>query len=63
MPKWIDDEYLIFDLMFVLARIKLKPKGPEQDEIYRRLVAQQIVDHLKLANWKSEKGPPLPHHG
>jgi hypothetical protein len=40
MPKWTDGEHLVFDLMFALSKIKLKPKGPEHDETYRRIVAE-----------------------
>lgn len=26
MPNWTDDEYLVFDLMFALSKIKTKPR-------------------------------------
>ena len=46
-----------------LSKIKTKPRGAERDAIYRKMVAEQIVAHLKLSNWKFTKGPPLPPHG
>jgi hypothetical protein len=62
MTDWTDDEHLVFDLMFALSKIKTKPRG-DRDSTYRRMVAEQIVAHLKLSNWKFEKGSPLPPHG
>jgi hypothetical protein len=44
------------------VQIKVAPKR-DRDEIYRRMVAQKIVDHLKLSNWRFTKGPPSPPHG
>jgi hypothetical protein len=47
----LDDERLVFDLMFALSQIKLKPGGLEYDETYRRMVAERIItsraDHAK----------------
>ena len=45
-----------------LSKIKTKPRA-DRDGTYQKMVAEQIVAHLKLSNWKFEKGPPLPHHG
>lgn len=39
-----------------------RPLG-DRDGTYRKIVAEQIVAHLRLANWRFEKGPPLPRHG
>jgi hypothetical protein len=27
------------------------------------MVAERIIAHLKLSNWRFEKGPPAPPHG
>jgi hypothetical protein len=40
-----------------LSKIKTKPGG-DRDATYRRMVAEQIVDRLKLSNWRFEKDPP-----
>ena len=39
------------------------PSCGDHDDVYRRMAAEQIVAHLKLANWQFVKGPPLPPHG
>ena len=39
-----------------------RPLG-DREATYKKMVAEQIVAHLKLSNWRFEKGPPLPHHG
>jgi hypothetical protein len=39
MPRWTDDMCLVFDLMFALSKINLKPRGPQHDQTYRRKVA------------------------
>ena len=62
MPNWTDEEDLRFTIEMALLKIKIAPK-PGRDETYRRIVAQKIVDHLKLSNWKFTKGQPLPPHG
>ena len=62
MPRWTDDEHLIFDIVMALSKIKIGPRGEDRDEIYRRMVAEQILEHLKLSNWKFERGSPSPNH-
>jgi hypothetical protein len=63
MSTWTDEDELRLSIEMALGKIKTKPKGPERDGIYRRMVAQQIVDHLKLSNWRFTKGPPRAPHG
>lgn len=63
MTGWTDEDHLLFDLAFALSKIKTKPRGPERDDIYRKMVAQQIIDHLKLAGWSFARGPSQPSHG
>jgi hypothetical protein len=46
--------------MFALSKFKLKPRGPEHDETYRRMVAERLAAHLKLCGWRFVKGPPSP---
>jgi hypothetical protein len=50
MPRWTYDEHLIFDIVMALSKIKTRPRGEDRDEIYRRMVAEQILEHLKLSN-------------
>ena len=59
---WTDEDELCLSIAMALSKIKTKPRGAERDDIYRRMVAEQIVKHLKLSNWKFEKGPSLPAH-
>jgi hypothetical protein len=63
MSNWTDEDELRLSIAMALSKIKTKPRGAERDDIYRRMVADQIVDHLKLSNWRLIKGPPLPLHG
>ena len=62
MSDWTDDDDLRLSIEVALSKIKTKPRG-DRDDIYRKMVAEQIVAHLKLANWRFVKGPPTPHHG
>ena len=50
-------------IAMALSKIKTKPRGAERDATYRRMVAEQIVKHLKLSNWQFVKGPPLTNLG
>jgi hypothetical protein len=63
MTSWTDEDELCLSIAMALSKIKTKPRGAERDATYRRMVAQQIVKHLKLSNWKFVKGPPLTPHG
>ena len=59
---WTDEDELRLSIEMVLAKIKTKPRA-DRDGTYRRMVAEQIVAHLKLSNWQFIKGPPQPLHG
>ena len=63
MTDWTDEDELRLSIEMALSKIKTKPRGAERDAIYRKMVAEQIVAHLKLGNWRFVKGPPLPPHG
>jgi hypothetical protein len=62
MPNWTDEEDLRFTIEMALLKIKVAAKR-DRDEVYRRMVAQKIVDHLKLSNWRFVKGQPAPPYG
>jgi hypothetical protein len=62
MPKWTDEEDLRFTIEMALLKIKIASKR-DRDETYRRMIAQKIVNYLKLSNWRFVKGPPAPPHG
>jgi hypothetical protein len=62
MTTWTDEDALRLDIAMALSKIKTKPRGDRED-IYRKMVAEQIVAHLKLCNWQFVKGPPQPLHG
>lgn len=51
------DEYLLLDITFALSRspFRIKSQRPEHLEI----VATDILKHLKLANWRFERNPPV----
>ena len=63
MTNWTDEDELCLSIAMALSKIKTKPRGAERDAIYRKMVAEQIVAHVKLSNWKFEKAPPLPPQG
>jgi hypothetical protein len=63
MTDWTDEDELRLSIAMALSKIVTKPRGAERECIYRKMVAEQIVAHLKLANWRFVKGPPLPPHG
>ena len=62
MTDWTDEDALRLDIAMALSKIKTKPRGG-RDEMYRKMVAEQIVKHLKLCNWQFVKVPRLPAHG
>ena len=62
MTTWTDEDALRLDIAMALSKIKTKPRG-DGDGVYRKMVAEQIVAHLKLSNWQFIKGPPQPLHG
>jgi hypothetical protein len=61
MTTWTDEDELRLSIEMALRKIVTKPRA-DREGTYRRMVPQQIVDHLKLSNWRFVKGPPsLPH--
>ena len=54
MTDWTDEDALRLDIAMALAKIKTKPRGDRED-IYRKMVAEQIVKHLKLSTGGSRK--------
>jgi hypothetical protein len=52
-----DDEALAHDLWFALSHI-VGRKLRHLDDLDCRIAAKSIVEYLKLANWKFERGPP-----
>jgi hypothetical protein len=63
LTNWTDDDALRLSIEMALSKIKTKPRGADRDAIYRKMVAEQIVAHLKRSNWRFAQGPPLPPHG
>ena len=61
MTDWTDEDALRLDIAMALSKIKTKPRG-DRDGVYRKMVAEQIVAHLKRSNWRFVKGPPAPPH-
>jgi hypothetical protein len=61
VTDWTDEDELRLWIAMALSKIKTKPRG-DRDDIYRKMVAEQIIAHLKLCNWQFVKGPPLPAH-
>ena len=58
MTDWTNEDALRLDIAMALSKIKTKPRGDRED-IYRKMVAEQIIAQLKLCNWRFVKGPPL----
>jgi hypothetical protein len=55
MTSWTDEDELCLSIAMALSKIKTKPRGPDRDDTYRRMVAEQIVKHLKRSNWICER--------
>ena len=55
MTNWTDEDALRLDIAMALSKIKTKPRG-DRDGIYRKMVAEQIIAHLKLSNWQLHEG-------
>ena len=62
MTTWTDEDELCLSIAMALSKIKTKPRS-DRDGTYRRMVAEQIVAHLKRSNWKFVKGAPAANHG
>jgi hypothetical protein len=56
-----DDEALVHDLPYALS-FKMGRRLQHLDEMERRIVAKSVLEYLKLANWKFERGPGLQGH-
>jgi hypothetical protein len=59
-----DEEIFVYNIAFALSRAlpaKYSNRIEREEEIKR--IAKAIADHLKLTNWKIQKGPPLKPHG
>ncbi len=55
------DQELAHDIAYALARTPFKVKGQPIEKL--RLVADDVVAHLRLCGWKLELGPPVEAHG
>lgn len=63
MPFETLSEALLFDLMFALRRAPFRAKpGKQLSDAETKLVAQAILQHLELAQWRFEKSPPTERH-
>jgi hypothetical protein len=61
---WSRKKQLVFDVMIGLRKgLKLVTGMRRQlSEDEQQRISGAIADHLELANWKMEKGPPsVPH--
>ena len=48
MTTWTDEDEPRLSIEMALLKIKTKPRA-DRDGVYRRIVAEQIVAHLKLS--------------
>ena len=55
MTVWTDEDALRLDIAMALSKIKTKPRG-DRDGVYRKIVAAQIVAHLKLLQLAVREG-------
>ena len=62
---WVDDEDdLKFCIKFIVARLRIWPqRRKEMTEDVAGMIANEIMAHLKLTNWRIRKGPPAMGHG
>ena len=56
-----NDEELARDIGYALSRSPFKIKGQTIETC--RIIAQAVVEHLKLANWQFKLGKPTEAHG
>jgi hypothetical protein len=54
MPRWTDDE-LFSHRHGAIERSRPGLAGEDRDEVYPRIVGEQILAPLKLSNWKFER--------
>ena len=57
MANWTGRGYVRLDISMALSKIKTKPRG-DREGTYRKMVAEQIVAHLKQSNWQFVEGAP-----
>ena len=67
MAEWTNDEELRFTIEYALFKAKQparrsKAETREQRRRRRKIIAEQIVEHIKLSNWRIEKGPVPQEH-
>ena len=60
---WNVDEHLAFDIGFALPRAPIKGLRRALKEDERRVIANAIVEHLKLCGWKFQMPPIAVGHG
>lgn len=65
MPERIENEAdLVRDIAFILPRV-LGAVPKRRRDLYgdwAEMMARRIVDHLRLSNWRINKGPPAQPH-
>ena len=52
------EDQLAYDIAYALRRSRFRLRKGEADSALG-IVAQQVVEHLKLTGWLLEKKPPL----
>lgn len=58
-----NDEALHFDVKFIVKRVTSWPRYRRgMDDLTASCIAREIINHLRLANWRFRKGPPAPGH-
>jgi hypothetical protein len=55
MTDCTDEDALRLDIAMALSKIKTKPRGDRED-VYRKMVAEQIVAHLKAVELALREG-------
>lgn len=53
---------LIWDIRYALHRARVRALRRKLSEKDEQAIARAIAEHLKLANWIIQKGPPLAPH-
>ena len=58
-----DEESLHFNVKFIVKRIVSWPRYRRgMDDQTAGRIAREIINHLRLANWRFHRGPPTPGH-
>jgi hypothetical protein len=66
MGGWTDEQDLQFSMQQALQSSDLTVKDMQRklDEEKWRVIAKQVIEHLRFRNWKIERGPSRPsNHG